>query len=322
MERRNFIALPAAAFVTAALAHAPKPEATVTTSASQVARFHASRKFASTRYGRIAYVERGTGPAALFLHGFPLNSFQWRDALERLSPWRRCIAPDFLALGYTEVAPGQEVGPDAQVAMLIALLDQLGVGTVDLVANDSGGAVAQLLLLRHPQRVRSLLLTNCDSEIDCPPAALKPVIAMAHAGTFADQWLAAWVADKTLARSAQGLGGQCYFDPQHPDDATLDCYLAPLVATPRRKDLVHAYALALERNVLAGVAAGLRSARMPVRILWGTADTIFAAHGAHYLDRTFGNSRGIRMIEGSKLFWPEERPDIIAAEARSLWGLA
>jgi pimeloyl-ACP methyl ester carboxylesterase len=320
MKRRNFIALPAAAFVTAALAHAPKPAAMAPS--GEVARFHARRKFATTRYGRIAYMEQGKGPAALFLHGFPLNSFQWRGALERLSPWRRCIAPDFLALGYTEVAEGQDVGPDAQVAMLIALLDQLGAATVDLVANDSGGAVAQLLLVRHPQRVRSLLLTNCDSEIDCPPAALGPVIEMAHAGTFADNWLGAWVRDKALARSAQGLGGLCYADPQHPDDATIDCYLAPLVASQRRKDLVHAYALALERNVLAGVAAGLRITRIPVRILWGAADTIFAAHGAAYLDRAFGNSKGVRMIEGSKLFWPEERPDIIAAEARTLWGLA
>ena len=58
---------------------------------------------------------------------------------------------------------------------------------------------------------------------------------------------------------------------------------------------------------------------MPVRILWGTGDTIFSPGSAGYLDRTFGNSRGVRRISGAKLFWPEERPDIIAEEALRLW---
>lgn len=320
MKRRDFIALPIAAMAASALAGVA--EVTAAQAPIDAARFHAMRKFAATRFGRIAYVEQGKGPAALFLHGFPLNSFQWRGALERLSPWRRCIAPDFLALGYTEVAADQDVGPDAQVAMLVALLDTLGVKQVDLVANDSGGAVAQLLLTRHPQRVRSLLLTNCDSEIDCPPAALKPVIEMAHDGTFADRWLAAWVRDKALARSAEGLGGQCFADPRNPSDEAIDCYLGPLVASQRRKDLVHAYALALERNVLEGVAAGLRRSQVPTRILWGADDTIFAPPGGRYLDGLFGNSKGIRMISGSKLFWPEEHPEIIAGEALTLWGVS
>eukprot|EP01034_Spumella_vulgaris_P029987 gene29987-37131_t len=264
-------------------------------------------------------VSRPRLSAALFLHGFPLNSFQWRGVLGPLSTLRRCIAADFLGLGYSEPAAGQDLGPDSQVAMLIALLDKLAVGTVDLVANDSGGAVAQLLMTRHPERVRTLLLTNCDSEIDCPPEALMPVIAMARAGTFADTWLAAWVADKELARSPQGLGGQCYQDPRQPSDEAIDTYLRPLVATPQRKQLVHAYAMALERNVLAGVEAGLKASAIPTRILWGSSDTIFSPAGANYLDRTLGRSQGVRRLAGSKLFWPEERPDVIIAEARALW---
>src|SRR5262249_11252156 len=85
----------------------------------------AARRLADTRFGRIAYVERGAGKAALFLHGFPLNGFQWRGALARLSTGRRCVAPDFLGLGYTEVASGQSMAPAAQVEMLVTLLDTL-----------------------------------------------------------------------------------------------------------------------------------------------------------------------------------------------------
>ena len=174
------------------------------------AQWQSERQWQPTRFGDIAYVERGSGPAALFLHGFPLNGFQWRGALERLAPLRRCLAPDLLGLGYTRVAAGQGVTPADQVQMLTAWLDALRIVQVDLVANDSGGAVAQLFAVQFPQRVRSLLLTNCDSEIDCPPPALQPVIDLARQGQFVAQWLAPWLADPVLARSPQGLGGKSF----------------------------------------------------------------------------------------------------------------
>lgn len=283
--------------------------------------FHASRQFAKTPFGSIAYVERGRGPAAVFLHGFPLNSFQWRGALERLSPYRRCIAPDFLALGYTEVTAGQAVDPHAQAAMIVSLLDTLGVDRFDLVANDSGGAVAQLLVARCPARISSLLLTNCDVEPDSPPKALAPVIELAKRGEFADQWLGRWRADKRLARSPDGIGGMCYADPSQPTDEALDTYFTPLLASPARKALLHAYAIALEHNALDGIDNALNCFRNPVRIVWGMADSIFAPDDAAYLDRTVGHSRGVRPIAGAKLFWPEERPDVLAEEARALWGV-
>ena len=43
------------------------------------AEFHQARKFADTTFGRIAYVEKGDGPVALFIHGFPVNGFAWRE---------------------------------------------------------------------------------------------------------------------------------------------------------------------------------------------------------------------------------------------------
>ena len=225
-------------------------------------------------------------------------------------------------MGYTEVAEMQSVAPDAQVAMIIALLDRLSISRVDLIANDSGGAVAQFLVARHPQRVRTLLLTNCDTEPDSPPAAMLPVIALSKEGKFVDEWLAPWRADKARARSKDGIGGMCYGDPAHPSDEAIETYLAPLVSEARRKALVHAYAIALEKNPLAGIEPELKHCTLPTRIVWGTADTIFSPSGPDYLDRTFGNSRGVRRLEGSKLFWPEERPDVIAEEARRLWSIA
>ena len=324
MRRRAFLQLTAGLIVSGACStYAPRIGAKHRAEPDMdEKRFHASRRFEQTSFGRIAYVERGSGEAALFLHGFPLNSFQWRGALDRLSPYRRCIAPDFLGLGYTEVADGQSVAPDAQVAMLVALLDALGVGRVDLVGSDSGGAVAQLFVTRHPKRVRSLLLTNCDTEHESPPAAMQPVIALSHQGKFVDQWLAPWLADKQLARSAQGIGGMCYANPAHPTDEAIDAYFAPLVSSPHRKALVHAYAIALEHNPLQDIGSALRRCKVPARIVWGVDDTIFSMAGAEYLHQTLGHSLGIRRVANAKLFYPEERPDVILEEARKLWASA
>lgn len=325
MNRRHFLGLAGSAVATVpfarALGSARAGTSVEARGALDAATFHASRRFATTPFGNIAYVERGMGNVALFLHGFPLNGFQWRGALERLSPYRRCIAPDFLAMGYTQVGDGQDVGPDAQVAMLVALLDALRIASVDLVANDSGGAIAQLLLVRHPQRVRTLLLTNCDVETDSPPAAMLPVIELSRQGKFVDQWLGAWRADKALARSAQGIGGMCYADPSNPTDEAIDTYFTPLLSSERRKALVHAYAIALERNPLEGIAVQLVHSIVPVRIVWGMDDNIFSADSPDYLNHTLGNSCGVRKLEHGKLFWPEERPDVIAEEARFLWSL-
>lgn len=283
--------------------------------------FRATRRLAGTAYGRVAYVERGSGQAALFLHGFPLNGFQWRGALDRLSAHRRCVAPDFMGLGYTQVDEGQSMAPVAQAAMLAALLDSLSIPVVDLVANDSGGAVAQLFVARHPERVRTLLLTNCDTEPDSPPPAVLPVIELARAGTYPDRWLAPWLADKELARSEKGLGGMTYTYPTHPTDEAIEYYLAPLVSSPRRKAQVNAYAIALAPNPLAGIEPALRRCAVSTRIVWGTGDTIFSSASPDYLGRTFANSRGVRRVPGAKLFFPEEMPELIAEEAIGLWGV-
>jgi len=199
------------------------------------------------------------------------------------------------------------------------LLDRLGVPDVDLIANDSGGAVAQLFVTRYPQRVRSLLLTNCDVEIDSPPPALQPVIDLARAGVYPDLWLEPWLNHKDVARSPTGLGGMCFSNPAHPTDAALEQYLAPLVASPERKALVNRYTLGLTPNPLAGIAPLLKKSTVPTRVVWGMSDTIFSTGNPDYLAGLLPQFRGIRRIPQAKLFFPEEYPDIIAAEARLLW---
>ncbi len=287
--------------------------------ATATAATHTARRFVDTPFGRIAHMDAGRGDAVLFLHGLPLNSFQWRDSIAVLSKGRRCLAPDFLGLGNTELAIGVGCSTLEQVAMLIAFLDAKGVQDVDVIASDSGGAVAQHLVTRHPHRVRTLLLANCDTGIDYPVAVLQPVFAMARAGRFADDAVTAWQADKKICRAAEGGLGACYADPANLTDEAIDEYLLPLIASPAKKTALHAYVLALEANPLEGIEKDLRACRVPTRIVWGTEDRIFSTKSPYYLAKTFGNCHGLRMVEGYRLFWPEERPDVLVEEARRLW---
>ncbi|HVJ03454.1 MAG TPA: alpha/beta hydrolase [Sphingomonas sp.] len=323
MIRRNFLTSAALGLAGAGIAGRASanaaPETKRVDETLEVARFHLARRTVDIKFGRISYVDRGTGPAALFIHGFPLNGFQWRGAVDRLADVRRCIVPDMLGMGFTEPKEGQSLAPDAQVEMLVALMDRLGIMKADVVANDSGGAVAQLFAAHAPHRIRSLLLTNGDTEFDNPPPALAEPIRLAHAGAFAEKWLAAWFVDKDLARSKELSGG--YSRPGYPSDAALETYLGPLVASPERKALTDAFALALEPNVLRAAHDRLRAFRGPVRILWGGADTLFSKESPAFLDQLFPNSQGVRIIEGVRFFFPEEYPELVAEEARRLWGV-
>lgn len=290
--------------------------------AHEALRWARLRRFAPTAWGDIAYVECGRGPTALFLHGFPLSGFQWRGAIARLAEIRRCVAPDALGLGYTRVRPGRPVGFDAQVSMLLELMDVLQTGSVDIVANDSNTGVAQLLAAHHPHRVRSLLLTNGDTEPDSPPAALLPLIELGRAGQFADAVIAPHLADPHVARGPGGLATLAYTDPGHLTDAARRYHLAPLVADDRSKALVNAYAAALLPNPLDGLEPMLARISAPARVVWGMGDTFFSKDSAAYLDRVLPNSRGVRAIPQAKLFFPEEMPELIAEEARQLWAEA
>jgi haloalkane dehalogenase len=280
--------------------------------------FHATRRFVATPFGRIAWVERGGGPAALFLHGFPLNGFHWRGSLERLSGLRRCVAPDFMGLGYTEVTEQQDLSPQAQSDMLAAFLDGLSISSVDLVANDSGGTIAQLFAVEHPARVRTMLLTNCDVHENSPPVQLGNSIAAARAGTY-DQKMQRHREDPAYARSPQGIGGAAYTNPSSLTDEAIECYFTPLVSSPLRRAQLNRYLAAFEPNPLLAIEPALRRSTIPTRMVWGTADPLFPVVWAEWLDRTLPESRGVRLVEGARLFWPEERPDVVAEEARLLW---
>ena len=92
------------------------------------------------------------------------------------------IAIDLMGLGYTEIAPAQDVSFAAQAQMIAEVLDALGIDKIDLVANDSGGAIAQIFAAHHPHRLTSLVLTNCDVHDGWPPPQVLPLMEHSRKG--------------------------------------------------------------------------------------------------------------------------------------------
>lgn len=319
MRRRNFIAGATAGVATALLAGCRTPAFVGSQPPTlDAAQFRSSLRWQATRQGRIAYVDVGVGPAALFIHGFPLSGFQWRGVLPQLSAERRCLAPDLMGLGYSEVGEKESLSPQAQCNMLAEFLNRLNVASVDLVASDSGGTIAQLLMVQHPRRVRSVLLTNCDVDENSPPPQMAKSIAAARAGTY-DQKIANHLADPAYARSSKGIGGSAYMNPAVFSNEVIDYHFRPLVSSALRRAQLNRHLAEFEPNPLLSIETALQQSPIPARMVWGTEDTLFPIIWARWLDSTLPASRGIREVKGGKLFWPEERPDILVHEARRLW---
>jgi pimeloyl-ACP methyl ester carboxylesterase len=279
--------------------------------------FQGKRRFAETRCGRIAYVAHGEGPAAVFLHGVPLNGYHWRGQMDRLSDLRQCIALDLLGLGATEPRPGCDLSFSTQARMVIEVLDQLGIKVFDLVGNDSGGAIAQLVAVRAADRIRTLVLTNCDVHDNCPPPAFMPAMALARVGRLADT-MAGMLDNLGLARSALGLG-TAFENPQHITDTLVRAYIGPLVETRERRALLDGYVSAMDPTQTVAIEGLLSELTTPTLILWGTDDVFFPVQWAHWLnDRIAGASRVVE-IPGARLFFCEERPEYVSQLIREHW---
>ena len=279
--------------------------------------FHESRRFIQVPSGRIAYVERGNGPSALFLHGVPLNGFHWRHVIDRVADLRRCIAVDLMGLGHTEVEPGQDLSFAAQAEMVRDLLDALAIEQVDLVGNDSGGAIAQIVAARHPERVRTLTLTNCDVHDQWPPAAVLPTLALARAGRLADQFRR-MIEQPEQARDRRSLGA-CYADPSVLSDEAIRVYLEPITASDERAANMHRYWTSFDVRQTVEIEPLLRRFTAPTLIVWGTDDIFFDMSLARWLwDAIPGVVRLVK-VPGARLFFPEEQPDALTAPLRELW---
>jgi pimeloyl-ACP methyl ester carboxylesterase len=275
------------------------------------------RRSLETLSGRISYLEQGTGPTALFVHGVLLNGHLWRHQLAELSEIRRCIAVDLLAHGDTEIAPYQDVSVTANAEMIRQFLDALKIDQVDLVGNDSGGGIAQIFAALYPDRVRSLTLTDCDTHDNWPPEAFKPFLVMAAGGGLRGT-LDAMLSDKSVYRSPQALG-PAYEHPERLTDDSIETYLRPLVKSGQRTHDLERFLAAFDNKHTVAVEDRLKKLTAPTLIVWGTDDIYFDVKWSHWLADNIPGVRRRVELKGARIFFPEERSEEFNQELRTHW---
>lgn len=146
--------------------------------------FSLAKRFVHVDDARIACIDQGPGSPVLLLHGCPFSSFVWRKVLPRLAAHYRCVAPDLLGLGDTETPAGADWSLPAQETMIIGLLDALGIDQTSVVGHDHGGAIAQMLAARHPDRVDRLVLCNAEAYDNWPSADERPIVTLTQVPLF------------------------------------------------------------------------------------------------------------------------------------------
>jgi pimeloyl-ACP methyl ester carboxylesterase len=277
--------------------------------------FDFSRAKVSTDFGQIAYVDEGEGPAALFVHGVFLSSHLWRRAIAALRGERRCIALDLPGHGETEVA-AEHFSLTGQADVLDALCGALDLESVDLVGNDSGGAIAQIFAVRHTERLRTLTLTNCDAHDNLPPPAFEQVVELAAQGALAPA-IVEMAGNPEAARSDAGLGSG-YEHPERLAPETIQAYLGRFASLEAARE-VERWLTSARADELLAVEPGLRELNVPTLVVWGTGDTFFEVSWAYWLRDTIPGAKEVVELEGAKLFFPDERADELVAQLRRHW---
>jgi pimeloyl-ACP methyl ester carboxylesterase len=293
--------------------HTINEESTSTAAATVLA-----RKTTEVDGERIAYVDAGDSdaPVALFVHGVLVNADLWRNVIFDVADLRRCIAPDLPAHGASPIP-----GADADVSltglarMLNGLCDQLGFERVDVVANDTGGAVAQVFAAHYPGRIRTLTLTNCDVYDNFPPEAFKPFMEMAFAGEFGPA-VAAMAVDRDLARSEVGFGTG-YVQAGQLSDEVVDSYLAPFV--PDQGKGLERVLTAGSADELTGIAPLLAELTAPTQVAWGTGDIFFGPEWAERLRDLIPAVERVTLVPDAMLFWVDERAADLVPLLRDFW---
>ena len=109
---------------------------------------------------KIAYTDVGRGDTTILLHGIPTWSYLYHQVIPLLAPHGRVLAPDFLGHGYSDKRDRFDRSLMAQTRMILRFMDALGLRQANIVGHDTGGGVALIMAIEHPERVKRLVLSN------------------------------------------------------------------------------------------------------------------------------------------------------------------
>ncbi len=264
--------------------------------------------------GPVAYEDHGTGRAVVFLHGVLVDGSLWRDVAPAVAEHARAIVPT-LPLGAHEhpMRPGSDLSPPGLARLVDRFLAALELEDVVLVANDTGGAIAQIVAANHPERIGALVLTDCDAFDTFPPKMFAYLRVLPHIpGAFA-------ITAQTLRLKALwrlpltfGLGTKGPLDEE-----LVAGWLRPLRENPAIRPDVKAVLRGAHPRHLHAVVPRFGAFRKPVVLCWSREDRLFPPALAERLAAAFPDSR-IDWVDDAWLFVPLDRPDAVIASIRSV----
>jgi len=258
--------------------------------------------------GTVRYRETGEGKPVVFVHGYLVDGRLWDGVVDRLSDRCRCIAPDW-PIGAQQVAmnPGADLSPYGIAAIVDSFLAALDLDDVTIVGNDSGGAMSQVLVTRHPERIGRLVLTNCDTHENFPPGPFKamPPIAKLPGGM---SLIAAPFRIPALARAAF----RPFAKTRIPDEL-IASWMEPGMHDPDVRRDVKKVTTGMNKRYTLEAAKKLKSSDLPVLLAWAPGDRVFPMKFAERLAADTPNAR-IVQIPDAKTFVPIDQPARLADE--------
>jgi pimeloyl-ACP methyl ester carboxylesterase len=264
--------------------------------------------------GTIRYREDGNGEPLLFVHGVLVNGDLWRKVVPELAPEHRCITLDVPLGGHSIALDGE---PDLSlfgVARIVAdFLEALDLSEVTVVANDTGGAVSQALVGRHPDRIARLVLTSCDAFENFPPKAVAYL-----------PWLARVPASFGLVGHAMRLRplqrlpityGWAAHRPIEP--RIVDSFMSGLrTSAGVRRDFARMLRAADPRDTLEA-ADLLQSFDKPALVVWAADDKFFPREHGRRLAELLPQGR-FELVSDSRTFIPEDNPEALVGLLHSV----
>ena len=279
--------------------------------------FDKHRSTVLTRSGPASYIDTGgPGRTALFVHGVGSSSYLWRHVIAQLDDERRCVAIDLPLHGQTPAAAGQDLSLPGLARFLADCCDALQLTDIDLVANDTGGAVSQVLAAGHPELLHTLTLTNCEAHKNLPPKVLLPAVVLAHMG------LAARISPRLLRdirRGRKRFYGLGYQDIENLPEDLARFWLETQFATPELARQNQRIMTSLHARDLLAIEPALARLQVPTLIVWGTGDIFFRRKWAYWLRDIIPGATEVVELSGARIFFPDERATELTAALRRHW---
>jgi pimeloyl-ACP methyl ester carboxylesterase len=277
-----------------------------------VSPFLGERRTADIPAGTIEYRASGNGPPVVFVHGVGVNGDLWRGVAPKLAKEHRCIVPD-LPFGAHSIALHDDADMSLPgLARIVAdFIEALDLEEVAIVANDTGGAVAQWLVGQHPERIARLVLTSCDAFEKFPPAPQRYLEVAGRCPPLL--WLVAWsVRFKPVQRlpTAYGWTTRKPIDPK-----IMRSYTTPVRTNAGVRNDLARLLRAVDTRYTFEAAESLRGFDKPALVLWAEGDKLFPRDHGQRLAELLPKGR-FELISDSRTFIPEEQPERLAAIIR------